>query len=119
MRKTSRITPASDIEGDDAPKPNAGFGHSERAGHTALPNHVALVGSEAGKHGQHQATGGRAGVELLGHAPDTDADFFEFGHPIQDQTGFPPQAVELVEQELIELSEPSVFEDLATFRPQL
>ena len=38
---------------------------------------------------------------------------------VQDQPGFGPEPVELVDEELIELAVPGVLEDLAAFRPAL
>ena len=53
---------------------------------------------------------------FLGHAADAHAELFEFGDGVQDQAGFSTEAVELVDEELIELAAPGVVENLAAFR---
>jgi hypothetical protein len=53
---------------------------------------------------RHPAVGRGGGIELHGHAADSNAAFLEFGDGIQNRAGVAAEAVKLVNEKLIGLA---------------
>ena len=62
---------------------------------------------------QHQLAGRRSGIEFLGHATHTHIAFFEFVDRVQDLPSVSAQAIQFVDQDLIDLLETGVAEHAA------
>jgi hypothetical protein len=79
----------------------------------------AFVRGEDGQNRQHQFARRGCGIEFLRHAADTHTVLFELANRVQDQPRVSAEAIQAVDQDLIELAQAGVSEKPATSRSLL
>src|SRR5438093_9987409 len=89
--------------GRDAPDPRSFTHEPPDPFGGPLDDVVALETGNAGENREKEAPGRRARLEWLGHALHDHAEVFELLDCVEDQARLAAQAIELVDEDLIEL----------------
>src|SRR5690349_10273206 len=80
-----------------------------------LQDVVALESGDSRENRQEEAAGGRACFEWLRHALDDNAEVFKFLDCVEDQSGLSSESIDLVDEDLVELSCASVLDQALSF----
>src|SRR5580704_608034 len=86
----------------DTAQPNTRHRLAFCASDRALPDDFSLVSSEAREHGYHQAANRGLAIKLFRHAPNAHAALLKFGDRVQCEAGLSAEAIQFVNEELIE-----------------